>query len=129
LIAAAESASRRSAHETAMERYRRALVLMADYPQTSLDEYSRVRIGLGQTLKLKGEFDEASQVLIEAVDRLREAVRVSPQWVVNLIEALKELADVRQREGALAKAVAHLEAALDHWERLNPQEDLRLWYA
>lgn len=129
LIAAAGNASRRSAHETAIEHYRRALILLAEQPEPTGDDYIRIRMGLGHTLKLKGEFAEAGQRLIEAIEWLSRPASESPVQKVKLVEALRELADVRQRAGALDEAVEHLETALDLCEGLGAQSDPLLWFA
>jgi class 3 adenylate cyclase/tetratricopeptide (TPR) repeat protein len=129
LIAAADNAGRRSAHETAIEHYRRALMLMAEQSEPDGDDYSRVRMGLGYTLKLKGEFTEAGQRLTEAIEWLSRPAHESPTQQVKLVEALRELADVRQRAGALDEAVEHLETALSLIDKLGPQRDSLLWFA
>ncbi len=129
LITAAENASRRSAHETGVEHYRHALKLMADQPNPDGEEFIRLRIGLGHTLKLKGEFNEASQRLTEAIEWLSNLGTEQAEQSVNLIEGLRELADVRQREGALDEAFDHLETALSLCDRIEGEQHPYLWYA
>ncbi len=129
LIAAAENASRRSAHETAIEHYRHALTLMAEQSDPDGNDFIRLRLGLGHTLKLKGEFNESSQMLQEAIDWLSKSNTELNEKDVNLIEGLRELADVRQREGSLDEAFEHLETAVSLCDRIEGERHLYLWYA
>ncbi len=118
LVKAAQSAHRRGAYENAIYHYSRALALVQEQPVISLDDHSRIGIGLGQTLKLTGEFGEAAQVLEETIRRLRQRER-SHAYTIHLISVLTELADVRQREGALTEAASYLEEAQDFWTEIG----------
>ena len=145
LIAAAENAARRCAHETAIQHYRRALALMQD-PSTSGSEqpfdrlpsatlgtgkasFSHVQTGLGQALKFAGEYSKASQTLEQALQHLlRQSLRVeSTSLLPDLVRCLRELADIRVREGAPDKAAAHLEAGLDALGDETTQAHRSLW--
>jgi len=137
LIAAAENAARRCAHETAIQHYRQALALMQDLSTSGSDQpfdrlrasFLRVQIGLGQALKFAGEYSKASQTLEEALQSLlRQSLRVdSTSLLPSLAHGLRELADIRVREGALNEAMAHLEAGLGALGDEGAQAHLPLW--
>ena len=133
LVTAAENAARRFAHEIVIQHYRRALSLMQDQPagesgQARMDldqslKSARIRIRLGQALKFVGEFSQANQVLAEALQLLRNS-GAKPNFLVSLLaEGLRELADVRLREGALDEAMNHLEEAFQTLKQADEQQD------
>ncbi|MEP7359672.1 MAG: AAA family ATPase, partial [Anaerolineales bacterium] len=112
LLAAAQNAARRYANQTAIQHYRRAISLMQDAVVVQPAEMTRARLGLGQSLKFMGQFGEAAGVLAEAVLDIQRWPEVgAAAGLLLLTEALRELGDVRQREGAWEDAFAHLEAA------------------
>ncbi|MCP4542219.1 MAG: tetratricopeptide repeat protein [Chloroflexi bacterium] len=115
LIEAAENAGRRCANETAIHHYRQALVLIRDQSTSHSDHSLRVELGMGQALKFVGQFSEASQMLEKALQYLLPlSIQVkSIALLPILIHSLKELADIRMREGALDTAIDHLQAGLD----------------
>lgn len=132
LVAAAEIAQQRSAHETALQHYKQGLKLLESSNSAAAaayrDSFFRLSIGLGQTLKLLGAYADASHRLAETVQILTSQQLSAQTERIYLIEALRELADVRQREGNLGKALLHIEDAIAHWRKLNqPTSDL-LWY-
>lgn len=114
LIAAADGAARRCANETAIEHYRQAMALLPPDPQKERQEFFQVRLGLGQALKLAGDFAGAGQVLMEALRHLWQwSAAVEPAVLEPiLVESLRQLADVRQREGNYGEALTYLEAGL-----------------
>ena len=113
LIAAAESAARRYANEIAIHHYRRAIALMQEPAMDRQTELTRARVGLGQALKFVGEYAEARQVLLEAVEDLQKAAAGGhPDYAAGLAESLRELANVRQQEGMWDEALTNLESAL-----------------
>jgi len=113
LIAAAESAARRYANEIAIHHYRRAIALMQEPATDRQTELTRARVGLGQALKFVGEYAEARQVLLEAVEDLQKAAAGGkPDYAAGLAESLRELANVRQQEGMWDEALTDLESAL-----------------
>ncbi|MBU0703131.1 MAG: tetratricopeptide repeat protein [Chloroflexi bacterium] len=138
LVVAAENAAQRYANETAIQHYRQAMTLMECQPAsdesfrvpTGLGQVLksvRVRIRLGQALKFVGEFGKASQVLEEALQYLQSSV-AQPDFLLPLsTEGLRELADVRQREGALDEAIIYLDVALKALEEASVQEYATLW--
>jgi tetratricopeptide (TPR) repeat protein len=107
LIRAAEHSARRYANETAMQHYRRALALVAEHDSHAL---ATIRIGLARALKFAGQYAEATQILHQAVAALRLAPDAGQELL--LVEALCELAEVYQRDGALDLAVAALDEGL-----------------
>ena len=115
LVDAAENASRRSANETAIRHYRQALTLMRDQSTDYGDHSLRAELGMGQALKFVGQFSEASQLLERALQYLLplSIQTKSTTLLPVLVHSLKELADIRVREGALDTAIDHLQAGLD----------------
>ncbi|MCL5999694.1 MAG: tetratricopeptide repeat protein, partial [Chloroflexi bacterium] len=132
LIVAADSASRRYSNETAIQHYRRAITLMQQQPRRYEQELARAQIGLGMALKFAGEFSEAGGVLTDVAQNLRQqAATTAPgagtDVTIALVEGLRELADVRQREGALDEAITHLEGALDVLGPSGTLAQQKLW--
>jgi class 3 adenylate cyclase len=131
LIAAADTASERCAYETAIAHYRQALTLLPDQPTDDSDEYFQVRLGLGRALKFVGEFSAAGQIVSEALHHLwgwsqaAEPDRLLP----ILIESLRQLADIRQREGFFDQALTYLEAGLHLLGEKAAYEAAELWRA
>jgi len=122
LIDAAENAARRYANETAIRHYRRALALMQGAARYERNDFFRVRAGLGEALKFVGQFAEAGQVLEEAYRQVDAAALGSPTQLPMRIRILRELADVRHREGAQEEAIAYLEAGLAALESAGDSE-------
>jgi predicted ATPase/class 3 adenylate cyclase/Tfp pilus assembly protein PilF len=115
LIAAGENAARRCAYETAQQHFRQALTLMQEGSAHYDEQLSKAQIGLGQALKFMGEFREAAEILEDAFrNLLHQSMLVdSISLLPHLVQGLRELADIRLREGALDEAVAHLQSGLD----------------
>jgi adenylate cyclase len=127
LVDAGDHAARRSASETAVAHYRRALALMAEYPASYGDLVFRARLGLGRALKFAGQFAAAAEVLQEALERLQVAILSRDTWLGATVEVLGELADVRFREGAYDQAVAQLETGLTTLGADGSRTHTRLW--
>lgn len=119
LIAAAEHASRQYANEIAVQHYRQALTLMQKNANEgiSTSQYTGVRIGLGQVLKFIGNFEESKEILEEAIRLILVGepylLKSEPDLLFNLINGLRELADIRAREGALDVAEGLLLAGIN----------------
>lgn len=129
LIAAAENAARSCAHETAVQHYRRALSLRP-HPSDGDDEQSlRLRVGLGQALKFTGEYAQASQILEKVLRRLLHlSLTVESNSLLPIfVDAVRELADIRVREGNHDEAVSHLRAGLDALGPEGNQSYPALW--
>lgn len=115
LIQAAENAAARYANETAAQHYRRAITLIEATATPPDSSYYSLQVDLARALKMTGALAEANRLLSDTVAKLttshlhRDLESVSPV----LARALRELADVRWREGALEDAVSHLEIGLE----------------
>jgi predicted ATPase/class 3 adenylate cyclase/Tfp pilus assembly protein PilF len=111
LITAAEAAARRGATEITIQRLRQARSLMEGSSADWGEQPARVAIGLGEALKLVGEYAEAKQLLEDAVQRLsHSSPKPGSSGLLALrIKGVRELADVKVREGRLDEAAHHLE--------------------
>ncbi|MEE8391358.1 MAG: tetratricopeptide repeat protein [Anaerolineae bacterium] len=89
----------------------------------------RVQLGLGQALKFIGQFSKASQMLEEALQYLLTlSLQIETTTLLPaLVHSLKELADIRIREGALDTAIDHLQAGLDAVGEKGIKTDPHLW--
>ena len=99
-----------------IKRYRNALRRIPEKPGPSYDETEfRMRISLGCSLKSVGALDESNQVLSDTLACLRGWIRrhksKSSGLRILLIENLKELADLREREGSIPEAMEFLKSA------------------
>ena len=110
LLIAGENALRRCAYETAIDHYRRAVMTLSDQEDDSSNEYFRSQLGLATGLKFIGELTEAGQILTELLVDLRQSSLSSEPATLQpiLIESLRQIADVRQREGIYDSAQRHL---------------------
>jgi tetratricopeptide (TPR) repeat protein len=109
LVLSAENAFVRGAHETALNSYRRCVAIAPGQETGLQEEYVRIRLGMGRTLKFLGDLNEAVQRLQEAVDNLEQNKATSPEALTSLIEAMTELGDAHLRAGQSDEA----------WKRLN----------
>ncbi|RME62448.1 MAG: hypothetical protein D6790_06260 [Caldilineae bacterium] len=125
LLAAAENAAHRSGYENAIQFYRRALALLDAAPQGYDEVFCRVHIGLGQALKLAGSLQEAQTLLVQAHAHLAAQADGAPDVLTLRLEALRELADVAQREGEFESSRDYLKEALTLARPLRGQP---LWY-
>ena len=117
LLISAEKAYQHSANDTVVQLYRQVLSLMDTVPDTPIAQKEKAQVGLAQALKFTGELEEAARLLIEIVDRIPKNVEGqqyldSPSFQ-NQIEALRELADIRAREGNLDYAVQLLKQGME----------------
>lgn len=129
LISAAENAARSCAHETAIQHYRRTLTLLTKSDASTDDRVVRIKVGLGQALKFLGEYSEAVQHLEASLqDLLSLSLNVdSTSLLPTFINALRELADIRIREGVPEEAIAHLHAGLDALREEEDKSRAPLW--
>ncbi len=129
LLAAAESAMHRSANEVAIQYYRQALSLL-DGEDAPTDKKWLVQLELGQALKFTGQYAKASEILESALQQLLfKSLKMPSQTVLPvLVNGLRELADIRAREGVLDEAVSHLQAGLDALGEGQTQRHSTLWY-
>jgi len=129
LIKTADKAVRRSAYEIAIEQYRRVIPLLPDQPDGYSQEFFRVRVGLGRSLKYVGELTEAGQLLSDVLPQLWRsslAAQSATLWPV-LVEILRQLADIRQREGSYDEALAYLDTGLHVLGEPGAAESPGLW--
>jgi len=127
LIAAAENAARRYAHDGAIQHYRRCIELMQAHPADYGLAIFAVRVGLGRALKFAGQYLEARRTLDEARNRLQLATIEAASWLEVMVEVLEELADLRLREGALEEAAGHLTAGLNILRQHGADQERAGW--
>ena len=117
LLISAENAYQHYANDTVVQLYRQVLSLMDTVPDTPIAQKEKAQVGLAQALKFNGELEEAARLLIEIVDRIPKSVEgqqyIDSPSFQNQIEALRELADIRAREGNLDYAVQLLKQGMD----------------
>lgn len=132
LVLSAENAVFRGAHETALNSYRRCIAIVPGHEESVQKEYSRIRLGMGRTLKFLGDLNEAVQRLQEAVDSLEQRNAANPETLTTLIEALTELGDAHLRAGQPNEAWKRLntaQARLQNEADLDTAAATRLWTA
>jgi predicted ATPase/class 3 adenylate cyclase len=117
LLISAEKAYQHFANDTVVQLYRQVLSLMDTNADPQIDQKEKAQVGLAQALKFTGELEEASRLLTKIVDRIPKSVNDqhyadSPSFQIQ-IEALRELADIRAREGDLDYAVQLLKQGMD----------------
>ncbi len=129
LIKAGDEARRCSANESAIRHYRQALDLLPKRLNGDNKKFFEARLGLGNALKLRGEFVEAQTVLLDILQILEKwENRASHAFFTPiLVETLRELADVRQREGSFAEAMNYLELGLHHLSKSRHEKQRQLW--
>lgn len=99
LIISAENAATRGAHETALSVYRRCIDIKPSEDQVSQEDFCRIRLGLGRTLKLLGELTEAAKYLNEGVKSLSEESSQTFARATTRVQMQTELGDVLLRSG------------------------------
>ncbi|MCA9932571.1 MAG: tetratricopeptide repeat protein [Ardenticatenaceae bacterium] len=129
LLEAADNAARRYANETAVHHYRHILTLLDTPSNTYNSTYFRTRIGLGQSLKQLGEFNEAREILSDALQAFLRwsIVAESSDLLPLLVNGLRELADVYVREGTYEEAIFHLEAGVEALGDVGREEHTDIW--
>jgi predicted ATPase/class 3 adenylate cyclase len=129
LVLAGEHAERRCAYETAIQHYGRAKTLLPELLNDQSDVYFRARLGLGRSFKFFGEFAAADQILSETLHHVwgwGSATEPAVSWPF-MAECLRQLADLRQREGNYEPAITYLEAGLQILGREAVCEAPQLW--
>ncbi len=133
LLAAAKDAAARYANETALDHYRKILALMNGSMGTAAERnlLMQVHVGMGRALKLIGAYPEASEAL-------RQVTRALEEWqpgsedadgLAVLLDGLRELADVEQREGNYQSAASHIEKGIEVLERAGRESQPDLYRA
>ena len=115
LIEAARQAGYQCANDTAIRHYRKALTLIPERLHGQEEEFYKARIGLGKALKFNGDYNEAQGVFSETLDHLKnwKSGVESSFYTPNQIKILRELGDIRQREGAFDEALKYMGAGLN----------------
>jgi predicted ATPase/class 3 adenylate cyclase len=117
LLISAEKAYQNFANDTAVQHYRHALALMETEQQFEFEQKMKAKVGLAKVLKFTGELEEAAQNLVDIVEGVGKANDTLPSsdgsFFELQIDALRELADIRAREGDLEYAVNLLKQGLD----------------
>ncbi len=117
LLISAEKAYQHFANDTVVQLYRQVLSLMDTVADPQIEQREKAQVGLAQALKFTGELEEAAHLLTKIVDRIPKSgddqqYAESPSFQIQ-IEALRELADIRAREGDLDYAVQLLKQGMD----------------
>jgi predicted ATPase/class 3 adenylate cyclase len=117
LLISAEKAYQHFANDTVVQLYRQVLALMDTVADAPIEQKEKAQVGLAQALKFTGDLEEAARLLIEIVDRIPKSIEgqqytSSPSFQIQ-IEALRELADIRAREGDLDFAVQLLKQGME----------------
>lgn len=109
LLISAQNASQHFANETVIHLYRQALALMETNEKIQVLQKLEAQVGLAQALKFTSKLEEAARLLLGIVENVSRAQVNQPQSDPSLfliqIDALRELADIRAREGDLDYAV------------------------
>lgn len=117
LLISAEKAYQHFANDTVVQLYRQVLSLMNTLTEQPIEQKEKAQVGLAQALKLTGELEESARLLIEIVDKIPSAIQhpdfINSPSFQNQIEALRELADIRAREGDLDFAVELLTRGME----------------
>jgi predicted ATPase len=115
LLEAADRAIRRYALERARGHYERLLKLVDAHDERYKETNIRIHTGLGQTLKLLGEYSEARRHLEIGLEQLTpwEEAGQNREFRQVLVHTIRELADIEQRESRFPAAIDLLNAGLD----------------
>lgn len=117
LFISAEKAYQHFANDTVVHYYRQILSLMESVQDTPTFQREKAQVGLAQALKFTGELKEAARLLAGIVKNIPVSgsfpTAVSaPSFQIQL-DALRELADIRAREGDLDFAVRLLKRGME----------------
>ena len=117
LLISAEKAYQHFANDTVVQLYRQALSLIDSVSDFPIVQKEKAQVGLAQALKFTGDLEEAASLLIGIVDQVPRNIddrqyTQNPSFHIQ-IEALRELADIRAREGDLDYAVQLLKRGMD----------------
>ncbi len=108
LLTASKKAAKNFAHEAVIHLSHQALELMNGDPAYSNLMQDSVRVQLASAMKFTGEFSEsASQLLLvigEHEPALQNQMSFDQEKLLLLVEALRELGDIRAREGNIEMA-------------------------
>jgi tetratricopeptide (TPR) repeat protein len=117
LLLSAQKAYQHFANDTVIQLYRQALSLMESAEEIETGQKEMALVGLAQALKFTGELEDSAKILADIVEKIpdigtKEQGKDNPLFQTQ-IEALRELADIRSREGNMDLAVTLLKNGLD----------------
>ncbi len=132
LIAAAEYAARRYAHDAAIDRCSAALSAIG--PGSASEDALRTQLILGRSLRITGRYAEARGVLETAIGSAYDVLKdqdagVHSPGAALFVDLLRELADVKVSEGVPDEAYMHLDEAALIAATWDDEEGKRLRYA
>ena len=117
LLNASKKASLNFANEAVIYLSRQALELMHADPAYPAGMQAGVRVSLATALKFTGEFDEAANLLSQVIEEEEHALSrlgsSGREELILLVGALRELGDIRAREGSYDQAVDLLTHGLE----------------
>jgi tetratricopeptide (TPR) repeat protein/nucleoside-triphosphatase THEP1 len=129
LTTAANMAAQQCAHHTAIEQYRRAINLAPPQEKPATPAFFEIRVGLGRSLKFVGDLAPAGELLTQTWQQfppVEPPAEADPLWQMR-VETLRQLADVRQREGLYDQALQYLEIGLDLLGPAGPTKNPQVW--
>ena len=129
LLTAAKNAAQRCAFDTSIVHYRQAISILPEQSGDQEKAFFEARFGLGRVLKFVGQFDEATGCYTQGLLSLwRSDLATNPTLLKPiLIDSLRQLADIRQREGDYDRAMGYLEIAFQLLGENSPKEQPELW--
>jgi tetratricopeptide (TPR) repeat protein len=129
LLIAGDNSARRCAFETAIAHYRQAISVLPEQSADQEQEFIEARLGLGRSLKLVGQFAEADQRFAEVLLALwRSDLGENPTRLRPILhESLRQMADIRQRQGDYERAMAYLETSLQLLDQASVAVAPELW--
>jgi tetratricopeptide (TPR) repeat protein len=131
LVFAGENALEHFANHIAIKHFRDALNLIKDSEQSNLLERARAEIGLGKAFKYAGKFEQAATYLQQIISELAPldplGEEMNHRQLELLIEAFREQADLRAREGRLDDGLVLLESGIELLGESAPIRYPDLW--
>jgi tetratricopeptide (TPR) repeat protein len=115
LVAAAERAARSYANEIAVDYCRTGLAIIAGLDDPCLETVFGLHLILGRALKFMGNLPDAQSTLQTAVTQLYQHLarnQIAAPYLQVFVDVLRELSDVKAREGLFDEAYGLLDEAL-----------------
>ncbi|HEY3054428.1 MAG TPA: adenylate/guanylate cyclase domain-containing protein [Thermoanaerobaculia bacterium] len=113
LFVAAEYSARRHANDVCANQCRHALAIAAQSRNVPALTVFKLHLLLGRSLKFLGKLSEAQTTLQEALNAVKAIAEnnANPEIVLIMVELMRELGDVKLREGAHDDAFHDLQEA------------------
>ena len=131
LLKSAQKAYQLFANDTVIQLYQQALTLMETTDEIEVGQKEIAQVGLAQALKFTGELDESAKILLEITasisDTSTEPNQPKQAFFETKIEALRELADIRAREGNLDLAIQLLKQGMDMLGESGRETSPHIW--